>query len=149
MAAADWSQVVTLGYFESMKSSVPTRIRSGAALAAATVALTTLTAWRAPFHLHLVKSTPAASASVTAAPDSIKLWFSQAPELKLTTVKLTGPGAAVVDLAPLAEGDSALVVAPVKGKMGAGAYTVAWRTMSTDGHVVRGTFAFKVTARAD
>ena len=131
-----------------MIPSVPTRIRRGVALAAVLVSVTTLTAWRAPFHLHLVKSTPAANASVSAAPDSIKLWFSQAPELKLTTVKLTGPGTVGVDLAPLAKGDSALVIAGVKGKLGAGAYTVAWRTMSKDGHVVRGTFAFKVAAPA-
>jgi len=125
------------------------RIRRGAALAAVALGVATLTAWTAPFHLHLVKSTPAANASVTSAPDSIRLWFSQAPELKLTTVKLTGPGATAVELTPLAKGDSALVTAGVKGAMAAGAYSVAWRTMSKDGHVVRGTFAFKVGAPAN
>ena len=30
--------------------------------------------------------------------------------------------------------------------MAAGAYTVAWRTMAKDGHVARGTFAFKIGA---
>jgi len=38
----------------------------------------------------------------------------------------------------------ATVVAGVKGKMAAGTYTVAWRTMAKDGHVARGTFAFTV-----
>ena len=120
------------------------RLRRAAALMAVVLGTITLTAWRAPFHLQLLKSTPAANASVSSAPDSIRLWFSQAPELKLTTVKLTGPGTAAISLAPLAKGDSALVVAGVKGAMAAGSYTVAWRTMSKDGHVVRGTFAFKV-----
>lgn len=132
-----------------MKPFVPTPIERAVALAAIPIALAVLPAWRTPFHLHLVKSTPAANASVAAAPDSIRLWFSQAPELKLTTVKVTGPGTAAVALAPLAKGDSALVVAGVKGKMAAGSYTVAWRTMSKDGHVVRGTFAFRVGAPAD
>jgi hypothetical protein len=132
-----------------MISRANLRLRRAAALSAVVLGATTLAAWRAPFHLHLVKSTPAANASVASAPDSIRLWFSQAPELKLTTVKVTGPGTAAIALAPLAKGDSALVIAGVKGTMAAGSYTVAWRTMSKDGHVVRGTFAFKVAARAD
>ena len=106
--------------------------------------LITLSAWAAPFHLHLLKSSPAANATVAAAPDSIRLVFSQTPELKVTSVKVTGPGSAAVPLAPLASADSATVVAAVKGKMSAGAYTVTWRTMARDGHVAHGTFAFTV-----
>jgi copper resistance protein C len=129
-----------------MDQTVTLRVRRAAALAAVVLGVAGLSAWRAPFHLHLVKSTPAANASVSTAPDSIRLWFSQAPELKLTTVKMTGPSSTAIALTPLSKGDSALVVAGVKGKMAAGAYSVTWRTMSKDGHVVRGTFAFKVAA---
>ena len=118
-----------------------------AALVAATAGVLALTAWRAPFHLHLLKSVPAANAAMPAAPEAIRLWFSQPPELAVTSVKVTGPGSAAIPLAPLAAGDSDLVVAPVKGKLAAGAYTVAWRTMAKDGHVARGTFAFTVKAR--
>ena len=121
-------------------------VRRLASLVAASAAVSAVSAWSAPFHLHLVKSVPAANATVGAAPDSIRLWFSQAPELKVTSVKVTGPGTTAVSIAPLAERDSSLVVAPVKGKMAAGAYTVAWRTMSKDGHVVKGTFAFRIGA---
>jgi len=120
--------------------------RRVAALVFAGVTVCALAAWTAPFHLHLVKSVPGANATVAAAPDSIRLWFSQPPELKVTSVKVTGPGTAAVSLAPLAERDSSLVVAPVKGKMAAGAYTVAWRTMAKDGHVAHGTFAFRIGA---
>ena len=122
------------------------RVRRAVALAVVALAAILLGAWRAPFHLHLVRSTPAANATITAAPDSLRLWFSQPPELKLTTVKLTGPGATPVALTSLAKGDSGLVLAAVKGRMAPGPYTVAWRTMSKDGHVVRGTFAFRVGA---
>jgi methionine-rich copper-binding protein CopC len=124
------------------------RARRGMALAVTTIGVLALSAWRAPFHLHLLKSAPAANATMTAAPEAIRLWFSQPPELAVTSVKVTGPGSAAVALAPLAGGDSALVVAPVKGKMVAGAYTVTWRTMAKDGHVARGTFAFTVNARS-
>jgi hypothetical protein len=130
-----------------MMLALNNRVRRRAALAAKTIALLALAAWRAPFHLHLLKSVPAANATMPSAPESIRLWFSQPPELAVTSVKVTGPGSAVVPLAPLSGGDSSLVVAPVKGKMAAGAYTVVWRTMAKDGHVARGTFAFKVNAR--
>ena len=120
--------------------------RPGRATAAAALAIGLLatSAWAAPFHLHLLRSSPEANATVAAAPDSIRLSFSQMPELKVTTVTVTGPGSASVALAPLASGDSATVVAGVKGKMSAGTYTVAWRTMAKDGHMARGTFAFTV-----
>ena len=115
-------------------------------LVPAAIFLAACAASRAPFHLHLVKSAPEANATVTTAPDSVRLWFSQRPELAVTSVKVTGPAQSAVALAPLARGDSALVIAPVKGKMATGSYTVAWRTMSKDGHAVRGTFSFRVAS---
>jgi methionine-rich copper-binding protein CopC len=127
-----------------MYSVHPRSARRLATLAIFAAIVTSLTAWRAPFHLHLLKSTPEANATVTAAPDSIRLWFSQAPELKVTTVKVTGPGNAAVTLAPLASRDSSAIVAAVKGRMTTGLYTVGWRTMARDGHVARGTFSFTV-----
>jgi methionine-rich copper-binding protein CopC len=127
-----------------MRSFQKTPARRGAMVIAAEASVVALTAWRAPFHLHLLKSAPQANATVPAAPDSIRLWFSQQPELKVTTVQLTGPNSATVPLAPLASRDSAAIVAPVRGTMAAGPYTVAWRTMAKDGHIARGTFSFTV-----
>ena len=122
------------------------RARRAAALAATAISVAGVGAWTAPFHLHLLKSAPAANATVKAAPDSIQLWFSQEPEIKVTTVKVTGPGNATVSLTPLAKRDSAEVVAAVRGAMKAGAYTVTWRTMAKDGHIARGSFAFTIGA---
>jgi len=127
-----------------MLSSVKSFTRRASAVIAITGGAIALSAWHAAFHLHLLRSVPPANATVSVAPDSIRLWFSQAPELKVTTVKVTGPGSADVPLAPLARGDSSLVVAAVKATMAAGAYTVAWRTMARDGHVARGSFAFTI-----
>jgi len=120
------------------------RPRRAAAAVAFAICLTAASAWTAPFHLHLLKSSPPANATVSVAPDSIRLSFSQTPELKVTTVTVTGPGSTSVPLAPLASADSATVVAAVKQKMAPGAYTVAWRTMARDGHMARGTFGFTV-----
>src|SRR4029450_12489145 len=108
-----------------MLSSLAHRPARAAATLGFAICLIGSSAWAAPFHLHLLKSSPPANATVSAAPDSIRLWFSQTPELKVTTVKVTGPGSAEVALAPL-RGDSTLVLAPVKGKMAVGAYTVVW-----------------------
>ena len=127
-----------------MPLSFPQRPARAAATVALAIGLVATSAWAAPFHLHLLKSSPQANATLTAAPDSIRLSFSQAPELKVTTVTVTGPGSAAVALAPLASADSATVVAGVKGKMSPGTFTVMWRTMAKDGHVARGTFAFTV-----
>jgi methionine-rich copper-binding protein CopC len=115
-------------------------------MAALAAAVFSLVAWRAPFHLHLIRSTPQANAIVESAPDSIRLWFSQPPELELTTVKVTGPGTTSVPLSALASRDSAAVVARVKGAMPSGAYTVTWRTMARDGHIARGSYSFTVAA---
>ena len=123
-----------------------TRLRRCVAIISAAAGVVGLAAWTAPFHLHLVKSVPAANATIAAAPDSLRLWFSQTPELGVTSVKLTGPGTAAIALAPLAKRDSSLVVAAVKGKMATGAYTVVWRTMAKDGHVARGSYGFRVGA---
>src|SRR5262252_3450274 len=127
-----------------MPLSLVHRPARAAAAVALGVGLLATSAWAAPFHLHLLKSSPEANATVPVAPDTIRLSFSQTPELKVTTVTVTGPASAAVALAPLASADSATVVAGVKGKMAAGAYTVVWRTMATDGHVARGTFTFTV-----
>src|SRR5687768_5679073 len=105
-------------------------LRRTAAVVASLVTVTALAGARSAVHLQLVRSAPAANATIAAGPDSIRLWFSQKPELAVTTVKVTGPGSAAVPLAPLASGDSALVVAPVKAALAPGSYTVAWRTMA-------------------
>lgn len=124
--------------------SFTSHVRRGATVVAMALLVTAISGWSRFFHLHLLKSVPAANATVSGAPQVIRLWFSQPPELGVTSVKVTGPASAAVALAPLAAGDSAVVIAPVKGKMAAGAYTVAWRSMAKDGHVARGTFAFTI-----
>jgi len=99
----------------------------------------------AAFHLHLLRSSPAADSSVTA-PAAVQLWFSESPELAVTTVRMTGPAGRTVRLGRLRAGDDHSVVANVTGRLAAGRYTIAWRTMSHDGHPMRGTIPFRVRA---
>lgn len=100
-------------------------------------------------HLRLVKSEPADSTSLTTAPADIKLWFSEDPQLAVTRVYLT-QAKDTIALAALtrAKEPKSPIVARVVGKIVPGAYVVDWRTMGTDGHVLKGTFKFKVANAA-
>jgi methionine-rich copper-binding protein CopC len=100
----------------------------------------------ARFHLHLRGSTPADGATISSAPANIQLFFSEKPEIKVTTVNLVDGGNANVALsAPrLASGADTAVVVDVKAPLAAGAYTVKWSAMASDGHVQRGSFGFIV-----
>jgi methionine-rich copper-binding protein CopC len=115
------------------------------------------------FHLKLLRSDPAEGAVLTAAPQTVRLWFSQRAEAAVTRVRLVGPrgeialGAAQrapappeaevprMPTRPGREPEPPLVV-PVRGAMPAGTYTVEWRTMAGDGHPVSGRVSFRLAA---
>lgn len=135
-----------------MTVMTPTWLRRRLALALAAAMLGS-PAWRplpsassSAFHLKLLKASPAQDSTVSTPPTEIRLWFSMAPELKLTTIHLTTKSGTEIALAPLVRGpaNDASVAAPIRSTLGAGSYHVAWRTMSSDGHVVKGEYAFAV-----
>jgi methionine-rich copper-binding protein CopC len=78
----------------------------------------------------------------------LSLRFSEAPELALAMVTLTGPDGAVALGKPARAADSTgpaaanTAVVPVSGTIAPGSYTVAWKVASKDGHPVSGTFRF-------
>jgi len=98
-------------------------------------------------HLHLLRSEPSANDTVAAAPAALKFWFSQRPELAVTTVKLASSAGAAVALAPLAvdTGANGPLVAAVRGPLAKGTYMVTWRTTASDGHPASGRFDFVVS----
>jgi methionine-rich copper-binding protein CopC len=97
-------------------------------------------------HLRLLKSEPAAEAMLDAAPKAIHLWFSEAPEARVTTVRVTAPGSEPrkIENVSVDSEDATHIIAEADSLAGPGAYTIAWRTMSRDGHVVSGEVAFEV-----
>jgi copper resistance protein C len=100
----------------------------------------------ATMHTRLLRSDPAADATVPA-PAAVRLWFSERVELSLTGLTLTGPtGTARTVRATRADMPDAPVVVAVAESLRPGAYTVAWRTASRDGHPVKGRFRFTVTS---
>jgi copper transport protein len=97
-------------------------------------------------HAHLERSEPTAGARLAAAPSAIRLWFSEAPELALTTVTLLDSSGTAVTLGPAAQdadGPSAVRFA-IGSALAPGLYRVKWRTAAADGHPSSGSFVFRV-----
>lgn len=102
-------------------------------------------------HLRLVRSFPAADTVLARSPDTVRLWWSERPELSFTKIELTNAKGTAMKLRPVARpagGKDASVAAPLAAPLPEGAYSVSWRTMSKDGHVMKGTFGFRVSASA-
>lgn len=123
------------------------RLIGVAALAAAPVAgLSLVTAPAAVAHDQLVSSTPADGTTVTAPLAAVELVFNNAIPGEFTQVAVTdAAGASFVDGAPQTVGDT--VTQPVT-QLPDGAYTIAYRVVSSDGHPIEGTIAFTVTGAA-
>ncbi|MBI3978029.1 MAG: copper resistance protein CopC [Chloroflexi bacterium] len=98
-------------------------------------------------HANLVRSEPEANAVLDAAPGELRLWFSEAVELRFCEVHLLDREGRRLELVgPLRAdpADAGAVRAPLP-PLPPGVYTVVWRALSAvDGHVTAGTFAFAV-----
>ena len=104
-------------------------------------------AWPVPAraHAYLVRSTPSARAVVARPPERVHLWFSERLEPAYSRVSVWNRDAQRVDsgdveVAP-AEPTRLSVGVPA---LGAGTYTVRYRVLSVDGHVVEAEFGFTV-----
>lgn len=123
-----------------------TRPRTGVPTASLVLALALiLGAWSPAIrHNRLTRSDPAADSTV-AAPREIRLWFSEQPVARLSSIVLQASDSSRVALGSVrATEDPLAITAPVEGIVRAGRYAVTWRTSSADGHVVRGRFTFTI-----
>ncbi len=130
----------------------PTRSRSlmRSLLTAASVALAAAIglAGVASAHALLSSSDPAVGANLLTAPTAVTLTFTEAPDPRLSSIKVLDAAGASVTAGPaqaVAGAENALRVA-LKA-LPKGIYTVSWRTVSSvDGHTAAGSFAFGVGA---
>jgi methionine-rich copper-binding protein CopC len=97
-------------------------------------------------HTSLVSSSPADGATLTSAPKEVRLQFSGAPAADPLDVAVTLEGQTIPP-AGTVRVDGSTVVIPVD-LPGPGAYTVAYRVVSADGHPVQGTVEFTVRGSA-
>ena len=109
-----------------------------------TGALVLAVAGSALAHSLLLESSPGAGSVVTAAPRELSLRFNNRIEKKLSTIRLRDEHGAVRAVTVLvADGPADRLTATVDA-LSAGAWRVEWRVLSTDGHVVSGSFSFRV-----
>jgi copper resistance protein C len=99
------------------------------------------------FHFALSRSVPEADATVPS-PSEVRLWFTQVAQPGSVAIRLVNPaGGAVPTSEPAPNADDGRVYhVGVSQTLAAGAYTVSWRGIGDDGHVVRGDFSFTVSA---
>ena len=111
-----------------------------------TITVAFLVPARAWAHAHLNRSDPAAGATLTAAPQLIRLWFSEQPELSMTFASLRDSAGATFPLsAAVREASGQMGIAfQVLSTLSPGRYTLSWRTAASDGHPSSGKFTFSV-----
>ena len=97
-------------------------------------------------HAHLTRSEPTSGARLSASPASIRLWFSEAPELAFTKIRLFGADSSEIALGVVsrAPGQPLGVSAAIASPLAPGQYIVEWRTAAADGHPSHGRFSFTV-----
>ncbi len=115
----------------------------------AALALPTL-AWA---HGALRAAVPRSGARLAVLPRDLRLTFTEAVELAVARLALTGPDGQPVPLSPVRRGASAAVIVADIAAGGAtplqaGVYTVAWQIAGRDGHPVRGTYRFTILPEA-
>jgi len=115
------------------------------AVVLAVVAPAMVSAARLP-HLKLRAIYPGKDTTLTTSPDAVKLWLSEVADLPATKVAVANAAGVAVPTAKLTRGATKdePVVAKFTAPLGDGKYTITWKAMSKDGHVVNGVSAFTV-----
>src|SRR5437762_4685506 len=101
---------------------------------------------RASAHAHWKRGEPAAGSKLRSSPKLIRFWFSEAPELSLTSISLKNSNGKEFPLGPPESdrGDPLAISIRVSQPLSAGRYAVVWRTAASDGHPSHGIFSFVV-----
>ena len=117
--------------------------RRGAARGLLVVALVLVASAVTYAHAFLVRSSPARRAVLLRPPDRVSLWFNERLEPAFSRITVTDAAGASVQ-----QGEAGVAPDdPVRLSVGlrplpAGTYTVRYRVLSVDGHVVEGEFPF-------
>ncbi len=109
--------------------------------------LTSLFAGVAPAaaHAEVLKVEPADGATLTTAPDGVRLTFGEEVLAGTPKLRVTGP---VGEVPTEVSSAGAVVTSPLPIDLVDGTYTVVWRVTSADGHPISGTYRFRLAAGA-
>ncbi len=118
----------------------------GALLPAAILLAGALLSQQALAHAHLKTQTPAASSTVSAAPDKLTLEFTEGVEPAFSGVELAlADNTAVATGKPQIDGAAnTRLIVPLAAPLAAGRYQVKWHVVSVDGHKTHGAYVFTV-----
>lgn len=97
-------------------------------------------------HMALQKTMPEADAVLSESPGRIQMWFTQLPDPAVSRLTLEGATGEVALGDTDVVNDDRSLLAMLPSTLGAGAYTVKWRTAGDDGHIQRGEYTFTVRA---
>jgi copper resistance protein C len=122
------------------------RMRGGALILAMALFLPSAPALA---HAMLVKAEPPRRAVLTVTPGQVRLWFNEEIEKDYASLALLGPDKTpVTDVKPhIAADDPKAIVLPLP-ELASGKYTVKFRVLSVDGHVVDSSYDFTVKSKA-
>jgi methionine-rich copper-binding protein CopC len=96
-------------------------------------------------HSLLLSSVPAANAVLTISPTSVTLRFNNRIEKRLSRVRLVDEhGTAASAPTTRAQDESAETLVAAVPPLAPGAWRVEWQVFSTDGHVVSGSYQFRL-----
>lgn len=95
-------------------------------------------------HASLVRSVPGSRAALTQAPETLDLCFNEAVEVKFSSIKLKDASGAAVPLGEVQAGNDPKCIKVSIPAIGTGVFTVHYRVLSQDGHVVEYGYQFSV-----
>jgi copper transport protein len=97
-------------------------------------------------HANLIRSEPAANATLDRAPEQVTLYFTEPLEAQFSGITLRDQDGNLVPTAPsVIDPADPFVMSLAPGDLPEGLYTVAWRSLSSaDGHQASGSFAFVI-----
>ncbi|MFI9270157.1 copper resistance protein CopC [Kitasatospora sp. NPDC052896] len=109
------------------------------------------TAGPAAAHAALLQTDPAQNSVVATAPTEVTLTFSEGVTLSSDSVRVLDPSGKAADTGNPghAGGRDDTAQVGLRAGLGNGTYTVAWRVVSADTHVVGGAFTFSIGAPSD
>jgi hypothetical protein len=116
---------------------------------AALAALTAVLASAAPVvgHAELVSADPAPGSTVTVAPTQVSATFDDELDASKSSILVAGPDGSTVWQGGVSPDDPKTMVASMTAA-GLGDYEVRWTAATLDGHIVRDTYGFTVSASA-
>ena len=99
-------------------------------------------------HAVLLRSAPANRAVLSQPPARVELWFSERIEPVYARLTVEDPGGTRVDNGEVTvDPDDPRKVSVALGTLAPGHYTVRYRVLSVDGHIVESQLAFTVRGR--